>query len=172
MDAYILLIPVILIRYILLLFLSRSAFKNAAFSPPVVGGERRARFIYQTSTVMIFAYMFMLKVEIGSSLFYIGLAIYSIGVLLCIISTINYAKPAENGFSQNGLYRFSRNPMYIAYFVSFLGSAILTKSNILLAIIIAYQISAHWIIRSEERWCKEKFGKEYIQYMNKVRRYI
>jgi protein-S-isoprenylcysteine O-methyltransferase Ste14 len=37
---------------------------------------------------------------------------------------------------------------------------------------LVFQISAHWIILSEERWCVNKFGQEYINYMNKVRRYI
>lgn len=34
------------------------------------------------------------------------------------------------------------------------------------------KISAHWIILAEERWCIKKFGEEYKNYMNKVRRYI
>lgn len=72
----------------------------------------------------------------------------------------------------NGLYRVSRNPMYISYFLYFLGCAILTNSWILLLFLIAFQTSSHWIILSEERWCIENFGDEYIKYMNKVRRYI
>jgi protein-S-isoprenylcysteine O-methyltransferase Ste14 len=39
-------------------------------------------------------------------------------------------------------------------------------------LLIFFQISAHWIILSEERWCIKKFGEEYIKYMNRVRRYI
>jgi len=77
-----------------------------------------------------------------------------------------------NGINLNGLYRVSRNPMYIAYFIYFLGCALLTHSLILLALLIGFQVSAHWIILSEERWCIKKFGEEYIKYMNKVRRYI
>ena len=71
-----------------------------------------------------------------------------------------------------GIYRFTRNPMYVAYFVYFLGCVILTHSLILFLILMVFQISAHWIILSEERWCIRQFGDEYIKYMNKVRRYI
>lgn len=46
------------------------------------------------------------------------------------------------------------------------------QSLVLLAIVLVFQITAHWIIRSEERWCIKQFGAEYIQYMEKVRRYI
>lgn len=172
MNGFILLLPVMLVRYALLYALNKSAFQKAAFFPPVIGGEKTAFFIYQTSTVMIFIYMFFLKADSNSHWFFIGLITYCLGVLLCALSTIHYARPSENGINQNGLYRFSRNPMYIAYFVAFLGCAMLTASYVLLALIIAFQISAHWIILSEERWCKEKFGDAYIQYMKKVRRYI
>lgn len=62
--------------------------------------------------------------------------------------------------------------MYVAYFVFFMGYVLMTQSLILLALVIIFQISAHWIILSEERWCMEKFGDEYVQYLKRVRRYI
>jgi protein-S-isoprenylcysteine O-methyltransferase Ste14 len=37
---------------------------------------------------------------------------------------------------------------------------------------LVFQISSHWIILSEERWCVKQFGDEYIDYMKRVRRYI
>ncbi len=62
--------------------------------------------------------------------------------------------------------------MYVAYFIYFLGCVFLTQSIILLTLLMVFQISAHWIILSEERWCINKFGGEYKKYMNEVRRYI
>lgn len=49
---------------------------------------------------------------------------------------------------------------------------LLTQSRILLGVVLIFQISAHWIILAEERWCIEKFGTVYKQYMKSVRRYI
>ena len=72
----------------------------------------------------------------------------------------------------NGVYRFSRNPIYIAYFLCFIGMALLTASALLLTLVLVFQISAHWIIRAEERWCLERFGAAYARYMQKVRRYL
>ena len=105
-------------------------------------------------------------------LFFTGLAIYIAGVILLLVSVVNFASPSENGINKNGLYRVSRNPMYVAYFVFFMGYVLMTQSLILLALVIIFQISAHWIILSEERWCMEKFGDEYVQYLKRVRRYI
>ena len=89
-----------------------------------------------------------------------------------MIATMNFAFPNVEGLNTNGLYYFLRNPMYIAYFVYFLGTSLLTQSGILFVILVFFQISAHWIILSEERWCIEKFGNSYKEYMDKVPRYL
>ena len=50
--------------------------------------------------------------------------------------------------------------------------ALLTASALLLTLVLVFQVSAHWIIRAEERWCLERFGAAYARYMQKVRRYL
>jgi protein-S-isoprenylcysteine O-methyltransferase Ste14 len=172
MNAFFTVIPLILIRFGLLSILDKEALKRAAFFAPLIGIEKAAYLFYQISNILIFVYLCFLKITTGSYWFYVGLVIYGLGVLLCLVSVSNFAKPAENGINLKGLYRISRNPMYVAYFIYFLGCVLLTQSLILLVILIVFQISAHWIILSEERWCIKKFGEEYINYMNKVRRYI
>lgn len=172
MNAVLAVIPLMLIRFGLLSILDKEALKRAAFFAPMIGKEKAAYYIYQISNILIFVYLCFLKFTIDSYWFYIGLVIYGLGVLLCVVSISNFAKPAENGINVKGLYRVSRNPMYVAYFIYFLGCVLLTQSLILLAILLVFQISAHWIILSEERWCVKKFGEAYINYMNKVRRYI
>lgn len=91
---------------------------------------------------------------------------------MCIVFVSSYAKPAENGINLKGLYQVSRNPIYVAYLIILLGCLLLTQSLLLLVLLIVFQISTHWIILSEERWYVKKFGKAYINYMNKVRRYL
>ncbi|WMC91424.1 methyltransferase family protein [Kineothrix sp. MB12-C1] len=172
MNAFFTLIPLILIRFGLLRLLDKGALKRAAFFAPLLGKEKAAYWFYQISNISIFVYLCFLEVTTDLYWFYVGLVIYGLGVILCFISVSNFAKPAENGINVKGLYRISRNPMYVAYFVYFLGCSLLTQSLILLAMLLVFQISAHWIILSEERWCIKKFGEEYINYMNKVRRYI
>jgi protein-S-isoprenylcysteine O-methyltransferase Ste14 len=172
MNALMTVIPLILIRFILLGLLDKEALKRAAFFAPLIGKEKVAYYIYQISNIMIFVYLCFLKITTDSHWFYLGMVIYVLGVLICLVSVLNFSKPTENGINLKGLYRISRNPMYVAYFIYFLGCVLLTQSLILLVILLVFQISAHWIIQSEERWCINKFGEEYINYMKKVRRYI
>jgi protein-S-isoprenylcysteine O-methyltransferase Ste14 len=172
MNGFLLLIPFILIRFGLLSILNREGLKRAAFFAPLIGKEKAAYGFYQISNILIFVYPFFLKITTAPYWFYAGLATYGSGVLLCLASVSNFAKPAENGINLKGLYKISRNPMYVAYFIYFLGCVLLTQSLPLLAILVVFQISAHWIILSEERWCINKFGEEYKNYMKEVRRYI
>ena len=172
MNGFLLLIPLILIRFGLLGMLSKEGLKRAASFAPLIGKEKIAYWFYQISNVLIFVYLFFLKVTTDSPWFYTGLVTYGLGVFLCVASVLNFAKPEENGINLKGLYRISRNPMYMAYFIYYLGCVLLTRSLLLLAILMAFQVSSHWIILSEERWCIKKFGEEYKDYMNRVRRYI
>lgn len=172
MNAFWALIPIILIRFGLLGMLDKKALKRAAFVPLLVVKEKIAYWFYQITNVLVFLYLFFIRIRIDYSLFYIGLIVYGFGIIVCIISTFNFAKPKKNGINIKGLYQVSRNPMYVGYFIYFLGCVLLTRSLTLLAILIVFQISEHWIILSEERWCTKEFGEEYIAYMNRVRRYF
>ena len=171
MNAAILLIPLFLIRYGLLALINKTALHRAAYFPPMQKVEKVMFYIYQLSTVLILLYMFFLKVTITTVVSKIGFCIYVMGVALFAASTINFAKSGV-GVNKNGLYRISRNPMYIAYFIYFLGCGLLTRSILLLILVGSFQIAAHWIILAEERWCLQSFGDEYTEYLNKVRRYI
>jgi len=172
MNGFLLLIPLIAIRYGLLWLIAKEALNRAAFFPPMFGNEKIASAFYQLTTILIFVYLCFLKINTASVWFYPGAIIYSLGILFFSASVSNYAKPEKNGINLKGLYRISRNPMYIAYFIYFLGCVLITNSFILFLLLIIFQISAHWIILSEERWCLNKFGEEYTNYMKKVRRYI
>lgn len=173
MLAVFLLIPFLLIRFPLLSHYSKNALSRAAYFAPVQGKEKIAYMIYQLSNLTLFITPFLLEVKFDSSVFfYAGIAIYLLGLNLCAISMRDFSRPDANGMNTKGLYRYSRNPMYVAYFVCFLGIAFLTKSMIFFLILVIFQTVAHWIILSEERWCFERFGKVYQDYQDKVRRYF
>lgn len=173
MNGFFLLLPFLAVRFGLLGGLNKNAIRRAGYFAPLQGNEKIAYYIYQISNIGMFIYLIFLKVTADFSLqFYTGIICYFLGLILCAVSIVNFSAPDDCGMNVNGIYRFSRNPMYIAYFICFIGMALLTQSIALFAIILAFQISAHWIMLSEERWCMEKFGEPYKQYMKKVRRYI
>ncbi|NMC56365.1 MAG: phospholipid methyltransferase [Eubacteriaceae bacterium] len=172
MNAFWAVIPIILIRYVPLRFINKESLSRAGTYAPLIGREKIAYWIYQITTALMLLSLLLLKIKTDSYLFFIGLILYISGIILYALSVISFAKPNNNGLNLNGLYKISRNPMYVSYFISFLGCVFLTRSYILLILLIIFQISAHFIILSEERWCIQKFNDEYMQYMRRVRRYF
>ena len=171
--GWLLLIPFFLIRFGLLSVLSRGAVLRAARFPSMTGRETVAYWIYQFSTAAIVVCILFLPLStVPWALFCTGITVYAVGSLLLAAAVVSFAAPSENGLCQGGLYRLSRNPIYMAYFFVFIGCTLLTRSMLLLGLVLCFQVSAHWIIRAEERWCIGRFGTAYLQYMEQVRRYF
>lgn len=171
--GFLLLVPFLLIRVGLLSRLSKDAGKRAAYFAPLLEREKTAYWVYQLSNGAIFLAIVCLNIKVEPpAALYAGVAFYAAGTLLLTLSVVHFAAPTENGLHQNGLYRFSRNPMYVSYFIFFVGCALLTQSWLLFVLVLVFQASAHWIILSEERWCTARFGASYLAYMRKVGRYF
>ena len=73
----------------------------------------------------------------------------------------------------HGLYRFTRNPMYVGFALWTLGLAILVDSAwMVLAVPIGLVLIDRIVITREERYLERKFGDEYLNYKRRVRRWI
>jgi len=168
-----LIIPFFLIRFGLLSFFGKKAVYRVAYFAPINKDEIPSYYVYQISTAAIFLYTAFLNFYFDFSvLTFLGVLLYILAHILLAISIINFSSPDEMGLSVKGIYKYSRNPMYISYFICMIAWVLLTKSKVLLIIVIIYQISTHSIIISEERWCLEKFVDEYKVYMARVGRYF
>ena len=171
--GFLLLIPFLLIRFGLLAVLNKEALQRASHFPPRRKSEKIGYWVYQIFALAMYVFPLFLRIKfVPLALFSVGIAVYLTGEVLLTIALINFATPSTSGINKNGLYRISRNPLYVAYFVFFIGCVLITHSLLLLGIVLILQISTHWIILAEERWCVETFGDEYLNYMNSVRRYI
>src|SRR4029434_2148259 len=74
---------------------------------------------------------------------------------------------------RTGPYRFSRNPIYLAFFVLHLGLAICVNSFWLVATLIAaVALMASVVIPREERYLERRFGADYFDYKSSVRRWL
>jgi protein-S-isoprenylcysteine O-methyltransferase Ste14 len=73
----------------------------------------------------------------------------------------------------SGPFRFTRNPLYVAMTLLFLGLTLLLNSWWGIALIIPVIVLLHFgVVRREERYLERKFGEEYRKYRLRVRRYF
>jgi protein-S-isoprenylcysteine O-methyltransferase Ste14 len=102
----------------------------------------------------------------------VGVALYLLGMALFAVSLkIVIKTPPDESFSV-GPYRFSRNPLYLAATIVFMGICIATAS-IMLALYLAIAVlPQHFMILAEERICREKYGMAFENYMKRVPRYL
>jgi len=74
---------------------------------------------------------------------------------------------------RHGLYRWSRNPMYLGAVLLVAGVAILLGSLVSLVVVIAFfLVLQEGFIRREERLLDETFGERYRDYRRSVRRWL
>lgn len=73
----------------------------------------------------------------------------------------------------DGLYRFSRNPIYLGFAITYAGLAIAMDSALVLVLLIpCLFVVDRFVIRREERYLSAKFGADYDAYRARVRRWL
>ncbi|HEY8182849.1 MAG TPA: isoprenylcysteine carboxylmethyltransferase family protein [Thermoanaerobaculia bacterium] len=73
----------------------------------------------------------------------------------------------------SGIYGFSRNPIYIAFLIVVLATAIAANNAwLLLSIVLLFVLLQFGVVRAEERYLSGKFGAEYEEYRRSVRRWV
>lgn len=110
--------------------------------------------------------------RVGTAWFIAGAAIYILSMAAFITAFYSYAAAPLGKTIENGIYRWSRNPMYFFFFTGMLGVCIASASLWLLAITIPFVIATHFIILGEERYCAATYGDEYLAYKARTPRYF
>jgi len=72
-----------------------------------------------------------------------------------------------------GPFRYSRNPLYVALALFFLGLALALNTWWGPVVLVPLLIVMHQgVIAREERYLERKFGEDYLRYKSRVRRYL
>lgn len=112
---------------------------------------------------------------------YAGLVAVLFGIAVSATSSgmFNKAGAGVEPFSEatvlvtDGLYRFSRNPMYLGMFIMLLGFAFMMgRLGALLPLPIFVLIIHKRFVIAEESFLEAAFGQKYLDYKSRVRRWI
>ena len=172
LTGLLIVLPILLTRYLLTSLLNREAVKRAAFFPPTQGLEKPAYFVNIGTTLLLLVVPFFLRINLHGVMGIAGGSLSLLSLVLYGISIVHFAWPDSSGINRSGLYAVSRNPIYVAFFLYFLGACMMTRSWLLTGVLALFQVSVHFMILAEERWCRGKFGEPFDEYIRKVRRYV
>ena len=116
------------------------------------------------------------QLEISFFMLSLGILVFINPVLKFIKSktTINPIQFEEtNILVTSGIFKYSRNPMYLGMLMIIISTSIfyLNIYSILTPFLFVFWINKFQIKR-EEVFLTEKFGKEYLSYKNKTRRWL
>ena len=115
---------------------------------------------------------------------------HSISILILLVGTLVLINPVfkfikskttvnplkfvnVNKLVTSGIYKYSRNPMYLGMILIIISTSIfyLNYYSMVTPFIFYFWIN-RFQIKREEIFLKERFGKEYLSYMSKSRRWI
>lgn len=118
----------------------------------------------------IFPEIFMLRIFSNFALKFVGLSFLFVGAPIFIVSS----KVFLEGFSKGQLVTTSffsvvRNPIYASWILLlFPGFAILCRSWLMLGTSIVAYVFFRLLIKEEDEWLQEEFGKAYLDYKSRV----
>ena len=113
---------------------------------------------------------------------YTGLILCVFGFLVMMSCILNFAIYGKGTLSPAdptkklviaGLYKYSRNPMYVGVILMLIGEAVFFQSGRLWIYSMLIFVVFHlFIVFFEEPRLKKDFGAEFDQFCNKVRRWV
>jgi protein-S-isoprenylcysteine O-methyltransferase Ste14 len=134
--------------------------------------ERRLKFIGYFVMLALIIYSVFLPLRLNTIWFYVGLLIYLLGVIFSIMADVSFATTPLDKPVTKGVYRVSRNPQDFGAFLIMMGAGIASASWLFLVFAMIWITLSNRGAIAEERFCLEKYGESYREYMNRIPRWI
>jgi len=110
----------------------------------------------------------------------LGIVISSLGVVFFVLAVTamqnnwraGVDKEQNTSLVSNGIYRYSRNPAFVGFFLLYIGTA-LTVPNITIVVFAVISIIVfHLQVLEEEKFLSSSFGESYDSYEKRTARYL
>ena len=154
-------------------------FGKPAIHPILFYSGKISGYIVWVIYILLNSGVYVFEMEVYYIVALISYVLSFIAAVVIFLSLLHLGRSTRFGLSSDnttfktkGLYRFSRNPMYLGFYLLTI-ACILYIPNILLIVLGIYSIIIyHFIILKEEKYLETRFGDRYITYKMKTRRYI
>jgi len=169
-NAWILIIPLIIYWFSGVKFLFSKRMSENSYSLEIK--EKIASYILVFAMFFSFFYSIFLPLKLKTIWLIIGLIIYLAGMVLINLTMINFSTTPKDKPVTKGVYRYSRNPMFIGFFLVYGGIAIACVSWVYILLTILFILIVNYLSTSEEAMTLEHYGKAYEEYIKKTPKWI
>ena len=169
-NAWIFIVPLIIYWFSGIKFLFS---KRMPESPPPQ--RKKDKIVMQILVIAMFFsffYSIFVPLKLGTIWFYTGLIVYLVGIVFITITMINFATTPMDKPVTKGLYRYSRNPMFIGFFLVYFSIAIACISWLYMLLTILFILIVNYVSPLEEAITLGHYGKAYKEYMKKTPKWI
>jgi len=180
-------VTVLPVCFLIVLFGGGAAFRRRAIEQDGEAPINRALFYTSKYSILVVWGAMVLRswgvglspVEAPAALAGIVLALWVLGFALLFLGRLELGGSFRLGVPRErtslkvgGLFRFSRNPMYLGVFATIAASILFTLNPFVLVLGAAVVAIHHRIVLAEEERMRTTFGQEYVDYSRRVRRYV
>jgi len=126
---------------------------------------------YRIPLGFLAAAVFLLRADPTAVSYFSGACLMVFGEAIRFISSGTLVK--FEGVTRDGIYAYTRNPLYLGSFFIGLGACIMGRDPIFTVFfLIVYPLVYYRIIRREEQYLVKRYGHEYELYLDEVSRVI
>ena len=169
-NAWVLIVPLIIYWLSGVKFLFSKRMPDS--TPPTKRKDKTASSILVISMFFSFFYSIFVTLKLGTIWFIIGLVVYLAGIVLINLTIINFAATPIDKPVTKGVYRFSRNPMFIGFFLVYAGISIACISGLYMVLTILFVLMVHYLSSFEETVTLGHYGKAYEEYIKRTPKWI
>jgi len=116
----------------------------------------------------------------NSAALYLGLLLLGVNLLVAAASLhglgdswrVGVIEEQQTALVATGIYRYSRNPYFLAYLLMFLAYTVLLQSALLLGLSAIGFMLIHAMVRREEQYLARLHPQGYHEYCQRVPRYL
>jgi protein-S-isoprenylcysteine O-methyltransferase Ste14 len=117
----------------------------------------------------------------GAPLWMPGAVVIAFALLIMLIALLHFFEAKTHiepwhpttAIIRKGVYRFSRNPIYLAFCIATVGAGLVLNSWwVIASVAVLKPLLEHLVISREEIYLEKKFGDQYLDYKRQVRRWL
>ncbi|MBN2104028.1 isoprenylcysteine carboxylmethyltransferase family protein [bacterium] len=150
----------------------RQIIRRLMFHPRDTMAVKRVMPITISLYYMMLILTIFLPIRSDRQLLLWGFCLFGTGMILYILAVHAFAITPLDQPVTKGVYRISRNPIHFFSWVAYYGVGLATGSWLIIAFNVLSGIGIHIGTLAEERFCLEKYGESYSEYIKRAPRYF